>query len=227
MGSTTPLEASALATVDVADFQTPTLRPPSCFLCPLIKTIMMEPVVSLETGISFEYSAIRSCSAVRGSICPVTGGALGELVFNHELQTKIVSWRQQQQRAKLFRQQMRRRKLMAEPHSARNSQGKWSKQQGESSGAVPHEMFEHVEDLVRFHTRRNLQNHALEHEGMLYHPESKLPPRSTPCDAPARPSAKSVSIFRNGPILNVPCAGAKSNSLKVERACKPSSYAEP
>ena len=214
---------------DPVDAAADTLRPPVCFLCPLIKTIMMEPVVSSSTGISFEYSAIASWKAVRGDVCPVTGGPLGELVFNHELQSKIVAWRQKQQRAKAIRQNLRRNKAAPNAHASHLSNipnNNTTVKREEGSKDVNPEMYDRIKDLVRVQTTCNLQQHALKHEGMFYKPEEKklpyefkVPPyASKPASGPPTkaklPHRKSISIFRNGPTLNVP-RNAKRSSASI------------
>jgi hypothetical protein len=73
------------------------IQPPTGFLCPLRNTVMMDPVMSEETGINFERSAILAWKSLRGDTCPVTGGKLGELVPSKHLQEQIYEWMQQQQ----------------------------------------------------------------------------------------------------------------------------------
>ena len=235
-----PPQSSPLPIRDqVVDVAAQTLRPPVCFLCPLIKTIMMEPVVSSSTGISFEYSAIASWKAVRGDVCPVTGGPLGELVFNHELQAKIVAWRQKQQRAKVVRQNLRRNKAPTNTNLtsfANMFDTNPTTKKEEGSKDVNPEMYERIKDLVRVQTTCNLQQHALKHEGMFYKPkdeklpyDTKVPPNafkvlSYPLPKANRSHRKSISIFRNGPALNVPRSNTDvPRSNDVPRSTKRSS----
>jgi hypothetical protein len=73
-----------------------TIQPPIGFLCPLLNTVMMDPVMSAETGIHFEHMAILAWHSLHGDTCPVTGGKLGELVPNKHLQEIIYDWAQGQ-----------------------------------------------------------------------------------------------------------------------------------
>lgn len=70
-------------------------RPPPRFVCPLSKTIMTEPVLSLTTGIIYERSAVTAWQTDKGDTCPVTGQRLGVLVPNESLKAEIDRWKQQ------------------------------------------------------------------------------------------------------------------------------------
>lgn len=70
-------------------------HPPIEFVCPVSKATMTDPFISLNTGISYERTAINAWQSVRGSICPVTGNDLGLLVPNKELKAQIEEWKQQ------------------------------------------------------------------------------------------------------------------------------------
>jgi hypothetical protein len=72
------------------------IQPPKDFICPLLNTMMTDPVLSEETGIHFEHLAILAWRSLRGDTCPVTGGRLGELVPNKHLQELIYEWAQRQ-----------------------------------------------------------------------------------------------------------------------------------
>ena len=98
------IEHAHIARPSIAQWQ-----PPTSFLCPLVKTIMMLPMISLETGISFEYFAILQWCNKHGNICPVTGGALGKLIPNQHLQFQISEWQLQRKQFKASEKEQRRR----------------------------------------------------------------------------------------------------------------------
>lgn len=79
-----------------------TMHPPTGFLCPLLNTIMTDPVMSEETGIHFERLAILAWRSLHGDTCPMTGGKLGELVPNEHLQESIYEWAQRQNAVSQF-----------------------------------------------------------------------------------------------------------------------------
>jgi hypothetical protein len=202
-------------------------QPPSDFLCPLIHTLLMEPVLSEATGITFECSAIMAWKAVHGDVCPVTGGALGNLVFNQDLQARIIGWRQRQQRAKAIRLHLRRTGANQSAHSAapfmtapKSSVGVFLEEPEDRNKVAP-EMYDRILDLVRDHTTCNLQQHASKHQEDVWRPTKKAsfePPvkkaavlspaiKMAPFQPPIikpRSNYKTGSIFRNGPTLNVP-----------------------
>jgi hypothetical protein len=152
------------------------IQTPPTFLCPLIKAIMVEPVTSIETGLSFEYSAIFSWYAKFGDVCPVTGGSMGKLVPNQELQDKIRLWRFQRQQMQAFWKVERKRKMYPRPDKTE----KLEKPILPEFAPVDHEK---ILDAVRAHTTFNLQQHAIRFEGI---------PRTTlPTGVPQRRSQRS------------------------------------
>jgi hypothetical protein len=87
---------SAVATIHTSRQSRCILDAPSEFICPILNNaVMTEPVISEGTGITFDHAAIVSWQSLRGDVCPVTGGDLGELKPNNKLRAKIATWQQQ------------------------------------------------------------------------------------------------------------------------------------
>jgi U-box domain len=167
------------------------IQTPPTFLCPLIKAIMVEPVTSIETGLSFEYSAIFSWYAKFGDVCPVTGGSMGKLVPNQELQDKIRLWRFQRQQMQAFWKVERKRKMYQRPDITEKLQDPILPE------FAPVDQ-EKILDSVRAHTTFNLQQHAIQFEGR--------PMTSLPTLVPQRRSQRSffpqpVQSPRHGRII--------------------------
>jgi hypothetical protein len=225
-------------------------KPPSGFLCPLIHTLLMEPVLSEATGITFECSAIMAWKAVHGDVCPVTGGALGTLVFNQDLQARIIEWRQQQQRAKAIRLHLRRTSANQSAHSAASfmaaakSKASVFLEEPEDRNKVAPEMYDRILDLVRVHTTCNLQQHASKHQEDVWKPTKKAsfesPVKKTAAPSPVikmapfqppiikpRRNYKTGSIFRNGPTLNVPLRPMATMKAPAADAAPPSFNIKP
>ena len=133
-------------------------QPPEKFLCPLVKTIMMLPMTSLETGISFEYFAILQWCNKHGNICPVTGGALGTLIRNHGLQLQIGEWQHRRQQFKAVRKASRRRNRLLDIPSSVEANKK------PSQVPLKSEEDDKLIDCVRAHTKLYVQQHARKHE---------------------------------------------------------------
>lgn len=68
-------------------------RPPLQFYCPLSKKLMIDPV-QIESGVTYERSAILAEFASGVTACPVTGKELGSSSFqaNTVLKRQLVSW---------------------------------------------------------------------------------------------------------------------------------------
>jgi U-box domain len=65
---------------------------PANFICPLTKTLMVNPLMS-KTGHSFDRDAIMAWVSKNGT-CPITGKPLNasDLITNHALRIKIDFW---------------------------------------------------------------------------------------------------------------------------------------
>jgi hypothetical protein len=152
---------------------------PRGFLCPISNTLMSDPVMSLHTGINFEESAIIEWMAVRGDVCPVTGGELGNFVPNGALQLEIYSWQQYQN---VDDSVLQREESTASSYIAVERAEKKKR-------CVPDDVMEQYEqqllDILRTHSEYRLQQNAI----MVNEGNTK------------RVASQSQSIFKRGPTL--------------------------
>jgi hypothetical protein len=156
---------------------------PRGFLCPISNALMSDPVMSLHTGINFEESAIIEWMAVRGDVCPVTGGEIGNFVPNGALQLEIYLWQQYPNADDSVLQR-------AESSSNTPAASYTAVERAEKKKRwVPDDVMEQHEqqllDILRTHSEYSLQQNAI----MVNAGNTK------------RVARQSQSIFKRGPTL--------------------------
>jgi hypothetical protein len=177
--------------------------PPLHFVCPILRKVMIEPVVSKRTGINFESVAIKAWQALHGGVCPFTGGELGELTPNVDLLSRITEW-QHEVRGKYRTKKHHTFASVASTEKLKHPEHKDKKQPASSfiasqklkkrklNESVPPaaEQFEKVLRLVHIFT-----SHAVETD------QKHVKAKSYKHDNYAN---QYRSIFRHGPSLNLP-----------------------
>lgn len=174
---------------------------------------MIDPVQSLLTGLNFEHAAIMAWVDIHGPVCPVTGGQLGEVVRNDPLGAQISRWKKLQVKKaqKAQRRQERRvssfqtlaraklRKIEKDIASSGAASSYIASQTPKKSGtndrqsSITPELFDKVQGLVQAFASHEIeidQKRTVKSK-KRYHKKQRY------CQ-------QNSSIFRNGPMLNIP-----------------------
>lgn len=91
MANLTSIHGDSAASNEALSFS----NPPPRFVCPCSRTVIKDPVMSLNTGLNYDRRAVQTWKSRNGDACPLTGQKLGTLVENKALKTEITEWKQQ------------------------------------------------------------------------------------------------------------------------------------
>ena len=145
--------------------------------------------MSKESGINFEHSAILAWQSLRGDVCPVTGGPLGDLLPNNFLQAQIHAWKQHMSAIPSQSACVQVKKNPGTKRRAKSAAAYIAdvKKRKISSDTLK-ELHEKSLEVVRNLTDRHLEHYARQIERGAYK---------------KRQAYESQSIFRRGATLNI------------------------